>query len=115
MKTKYVYIQPAEESVLSVIENVPEPIVCITSPGRPRSAIRWFKQYNDIGEGNETHFESTANQLEVTKSTRFFRISRADSGWKLSCSASNFEGSEEITTNISKSFNILCKYLYLRS
>ena len=109
MKTEYVYIEPAEHNVLSVIENTPEPVVCIASPGRPRSTISWLKQDIDIGEGNITSFDSLANKLEVTKSIRYFMVSRADSDWKVSCLASNFEGAGGIEANNSKSFNVLCK------
>ena len=112
MKIEFVFIEPAADNVISVIEEKSEPVVCTTSPGRPGSTITWYKDTSLLNEDERTDFELTDNNLNVTKSTSHIKVSRSDSAWTLSCAASNFQGATPIWANNTKQLNILCKCPY---
>lgn len=110
VKVKYVHIQPANSSSIAVIENVPEPVVCLTSETRPNYTIKWTRNDISIYDCDTTDTVLTKNKLYVTKCTSMFTINRQNGSWTLWCSALNVAGSSLEETNSSKTFFVLCKY-----
>ena len=114
VKIKYVYIEPAGNGDLAVIENKAETTVCVTSSGRPDSDIKWFRQERGIKmalDGNEkTENKSAPDSLVYTRGSKTVIVSRADIGWQLLCTAVNIDGGTQVEANNSKSLNVLCEY-----
>lgn len=113
VKIQNLYLEPATDSYISAIENTSEPVICITSAGKPESNITWYKHQSgraiNLGEGDSEISQARYNGLIVTKSIKHIFISRHDPEYSISCSALNIEGSTPVRTN-SKYIKILCKY-----